>query len=396
MVSSMEFVENATIPITIAKEFTALNWDGVTTYQGQWIRSDNPALHIYYQALQRRPGYTMSYEDFRNLVQRPVDHPGGNAEFVITHVPHLSEEMIVARIPHFAAWALTADGVFPVAMVAEPADLGIEQFRDHWPIDEMSGSRVLVIGAGSIGGSAIEALAGYGIGTIDVVDPDRLLFHNTVRHVLGPEYVGRTKVAAMKAAVETRWPTTKVAPHEMDIVEDTHLVHGLFKQADVVLCAADGIAPRRVVSHLSKRHRTTAVLACVLDDGAYGELIRIRPGPLFGCLLCQRADLADNGGIDAEAIQETPYAANTGNHHRPMTAVGPDLHLVGTLAAKVAVATLLQAKGDATQVLPGENAVISLRPSRDIAAPFDLTEAGQIQWHPAALPRPECFTCSTP
>jgi hypothetical protein len=83
----------------------------------------------------------------------------------------------------------------------------------------------------------------------------------------------------------------------------------------------------------------------------------------------------------------------TGTTHRPMTAVGSDLHLVGQLAAKVSVATLLERCGHPDQTLAGEHGVIGLRPQVGLAPPFDVDGSATIRWLPAKPPRPDCPTC---
>ena len=55
-----------------------------------------------------------------------------------------------------------------------------------------------------------------------------------------------------------------------------------------------------------------------------------------------------------------------------MTAVGGDLALIGSIGAKVAVATLLEGRGFREAALPGDHLTVALRPTPDIAAPFDL------------------------
>ena len=97
--------------------------------------------------------------------------------------------------------------------------------------------------------------------------------------------------------------------------------------------------------------------------------------------------------MDAEADQELDYG--TGQVHQPMTAVPPDLQSVGILAAKAVVATLLESlHGDHTQRLPGEHAVIGLQPAGDLAAPFDISTAGEIRWASIPPPRHSCPTCT--
>jgi hypothetical protein len=97
--------------------------------------------------------------------------------------------------------------------------------------------------------------------------------------------------------------------------------------------------------------------------------------------------------MDAEADQELAYGA--GLVHKPMTAIPHDLTLLGSLAAKVTVATLLESLcGDATQQLPGEHALLALRPEPGLSPPFDLGYAGELRWDSIPPPRPECATCS--
>jgi hypothetical protein len=182
-----------------------------------------------------------------------------------------------------------------------------------------------------------------------------------------------------------------VHAHRLDVVANADQVRLILAEADIVLCAADGVAPRRVVSHLARRARKPAVLACVLEDGAVGEVIRLRPGPTQGCLLCLRAALMISGGIDPEAAQELGYG--TGHVHRPMTAVGSDLHFIGDLAAKITVATELEARGAHDQRLPGDHAIVALRPKPGLAPPYDVAPAGKITWDVLPAPRADCPTC---
>jgi hypothetical protein len=163
-------------------------------------------------------------------------------------------------------------------------------------------------------------------------------------------------------------PGTTVVAAANDVVCDADLIRPLLSPTNLVLCATDGVAPRRVVSHLARRAGIDAVLACVLEDGGLGEVIRLRPWIDRGCLACQREALRNAGGIDPEPAIDAGYG--TGARHRPMTAVGPDLHLVGQFAAQLAVATLLERRGASDQKLPDEHAVLALRPQAGWATPF--------------------------
>jgi hypothetical protein len=175
------------------------------------------------------------------------------------------------------------------------------------------------------------------------------------------------------------------------VIYDADVMRPLFAEADVVVVTSDGIDSRRTANHIARRAGTPAIFGCVLANGAYGEILRIIPA--VGCLLCARAELRQRGGIAPETTLDQGYG--TGTRHLPMTAVTGDLGLVGQLAAKVAVATLLEPRGFRDQRLPGDHAVIGLRPLPGKPAPFDIEEAGAITWAPLPPARTDCPTCGS-
>lgn len=140
-----------------------------------------------------------------------------------------------------------------------------------------------------------ETLASYAVGHLTLVDPDRLLRHNLVRHRLGRRDIGRLKVNAMADLLQDRYPDAQIERHPINVIYDAYLMRPLFAHADLVIGATDGVASRRVINHLARRAQVPAVLACVLEDGALGEVVRVRPGT--GCLLCYRAKLEADGSI---------------------------------------------------------------------------------------------------
>jgi molybdopterin-synthase adenylyltransferase len=377
--------------VVIPRQYVALRWGGPQRAAAQWVRKPDTNLNLEHLLLRRRFGTEISFESFKAKCAEVRD-PGAKLGLLITHDPGLGPEALKIGANEFAGWLVRRAGVRPIDVQVEPQVLGTPQLVGRWPIERLALNSVMLVGCGSIGSAATEALAGYGIGRVELLDPDHLLWHNLVRHILGAESVGRFKVSALKDYISDRWPDQDIRAHRMDIVEEAHYARRIIESVDLVLCTADGIAPRRVVSHLARRAGKPAVLACVLDQGAVGEIIRLRPTPRFGCLLCLRHHLARQGAMDAEADQELEYG--TGEVHRPMTAVPPDLRYIGTLAAKVSVATLLEAlHGDHTQRIPGEHIIIGLNPGGDLKEPFDLRELGTIRWSAIPPPRTTCPTC---
>jgi len=134
------------------------------------------------------------------------------------------------------------------------------------------------------------------------------------------------------------------------------------------------------------------ILACVLEDGAIGEVICVRPG-VTACLLCARERLRDAGIVDPEPMLDFGYG--TDFRHMPMTAVGGDLDLVAKFAARALVSTLLVSAGYLRERLPGEHAVLGLRPQldREPEAPFDVERALDVSWHALGELKADCPSC---
>ncbi len=352
-----------------------------TEFRGAWCRVTRAVQDDHDWLI--RIGHSLRRTLFCVLLGIPLDYVAGEKTILVTYCPD--------GTPVRAGWLLTDDRAVPVDLdvlrpsTADPLPL----LEPGWPLRDLSGE-IAVVGVGSIGSATALALAMYGVHRITLVDDDRLRWHNLVRHQTTRHAVGQYKVDAISQAIKQRWPATEVEPLRLNVISDANLMRPLFRRCALILCAADGVAPRRVVSHLARRASKTAILACVLMDGAFGEIIRLRPWPGRGCLLCQRAHLASTGVMDPEPTLDSGYG--TGTAHRPMTAVGSDLALVGQYAAKVAVATLLEYAGHYDQCIEPDWAVIGLRGELRAPEPFRLSP-GEVRWLPQVASMPSCPTC---
>lgn len=294
---------------------------------------------------------------------------------------------------HWSGWWLSREGaqwIF-VEVIDESAHL-LDPLASGWPLSDLEPLRVTVVGVGSVGSSAAESLATYGIRTFSFVDPDRLHQHNFARHRVHPRELGRHKVNALADRMLDRDPDLRIERFPVDVIEDADVMRPLFDRSEIVLICSDGVASRRVANHLARRANIPAVFACVLEDGAIGEILRTRPWKTE-CLLCFRERLREDGQLDPEPGIDSGY--ETGGQHRGMTAVTGDLALVGDFAAKATIATLMETRGDWGQRPPGDHLVIGLRPLPGITAPFDVARAGEVKWNSLGPPRAGCPTCST-
>ncbi|MFF0578555.1 ThiF family adenylyltransferase [Streptosporangium saharense] len=368
---------------------------GLPGGEGFWFRVPVELHGWWYEITRRGDHVGVPFDEFAKRLPKRLIDPGAIGYFVLTYAPDADkppyDETPVSRL---VAWRVTRTGVFGASVAVEPEITGITQLHPYWPVADLSAVTVMVVGVGSIGGAAATALAGYGLGRLLLVDPDRLMWHNLVRHVLPRRYAGKYKVDALRDHLADQRGDTEITAFRYDVVDNADRIRGLLDETSIILCCADGVAPRRTTSHLARRAHTPAILACILADGGIGEVIRLRPWPDHGCLLCRRQALADGGTLDPEPALEAGYG--TGTLHRPMTAVGSDLFLVGDLAAKVTISTALEAAGNFVHRLPGEHLTVGLQARRGWTGPFDLGYTGNIRWTPATPPRTDCPTCSQP
>src|SRR5712671_5959772 len=156
---------------------------------GLWYRVD-PVLHIVGVEAARHGAMTRLDAFRRHIPSGDWTSPGKGAYTLAITVADSAELGAL----QFSAWRLQPDNdsaeVIPIDLVAEEFEL-LAPLRGVWPLDQLADRKVLMIGAGSIGGAAAHALASYGIRNLVLVDPDRLYSENCARHVLGPEDLGR-------------------------------------------------------------------------------------------------------------------------------------------------------------------------------------------------------------
>ncbi|MEP6478493.1 MAG: ThiF family adenylyltransferase [Rhodoglobus sp.] len=111
----------------------------------------------------------------------------------------------------------------------------------------LADARVLVVGAGGLGSAVIPALAAAGVGTIGIVDDDRVELSNLPRQLIhGEADVGSAKVASAAATVAALNPATTVEQYEFALDAPTAIA--LFADYDLVVDGSDNFPTRYLVN----------------------------------------------------------------------------------------------------------------------------------------------------
>ena len=142
-------------------------------------------------------------------------------------------------------------------------------------------AKVLVVGAGGLGGPVALYLALAGVGTIGIVDFDVVDLSNRQRQVLHhTETVGIPKVESAIRTLARYNPEVNVVPHEFPINSENAME--LIAQYDVVVNGADNFATRYLVNDAAYLSGKPIVDGSILIFD--GQLSVYEPGK--GCYRC--------------------------------------------------------------------------------------------------------------
>ena len=129
----------------------------------------------------------------------------------------------------------------------------------------LEAARVLVVGAGGLGSAVLPALAAAGIGTIGIVDDDRVELSNLHRQTIHrTDAVGTPKVTSAAATLQALNPVT-VIPHETRLTAQNALQ--LFADYDVVVDGSDNFPTRYLVADAAYLSGRTVVWGAVSQYG---------------------------------------------------------------------------------------------------------------------------------
>jgi adenylyltransferase/sulfurtransferase len=174
----------------------------------------------------------------------------------------------------------------------------LERYARHIVLREVGGpgqaalkrARVLVIGAGGLGAPVLLYLAAAGVGTLGVVDDDKVSLSNLQRQVIhGTPDVGHSKVASAADAIHRLNPHVAFAGHDERLTAANALA--LLSGYDLVADGSDNFATRYLVADACFLAGKPLVTAAV---GTFdGTLTTIRahergkdgkPNPTYRCL----------------------------------------------------------------------------------------------------------------
>ncbi|HEY5757153.1 MAG TPA: molybdopterin-synthase adenylyltransferase MoeB [Steroidobacter sp.] len=149
--------------------------------------------------------------------------------------------------------------------------------------EKLKAASVLLVGAGGLGSPAALYLAASGVGTIGVIDNDRVDVSNLQRQVLyDTQSVGRPKADAAKERLLGLNPEIELVSHPVELRASN--VRGIFGKYDVVLDGTDRFTTRYLSNDACVILRKPLVSAAI--HRFEGQAMTYVPGqaPCYRCL----------------------------------------------------------------------------------------------------------------
>ncbi|HEX5958376.1 MAG TPA: molybdopterin-synthase adenylyltransferase MoeB [Hyphomicrobiaceae bacterium] len=146
----------------------------------------------------------------------------------------------------------------------------IKRYRRHLVLRDVGGpgqqklkaARVLIIGAGGLGSPVLVYLAAAGVGTIGIIDDDRVSLDNLQRQIVhDTPNVGALKVESARQALARLNPHVEVEMHPYRLTAANALE--VISRYDVVADGSDNFATRYLVSDACYLAKKTLVFAAV-------------------------------------------------------------------------------------------------------------------------------------
>lgn len=149
----------------------------------------------------------------------------------------------------------------------------------------LAAARVLLVGAGGLGSPAGLYLAAAGVGTLGLVDHDRVERSNLHRQVIHTDAaIGRLKTASAQTTLAALNPDIDIATHAERLTRDN--VERVFEGYDLIVDGSDNFPTRYLVNDACCKLGLTNVYGAV--QGFAGQVAVFAPGgPCYRCLFAE-------------------------------------------------------------------------------------------------------------
>lgn len=165
-------------------------------------------------------------------------------------------------------------------------------------LKRLASATVMVLGVGGVGSHCIEALARSGVGTLILVDNDKVSRTNINRQSIAYlSTVGDYKTKLMKDRIDDICPSINVFTYETFILPEN--IHEIFeRKVDYIVDAIDTVTAKLAVAVYAKEHQIPLISCMGTGNKLHPELFEITDiSKTSVCPLCKvmRKELKERG-----------------------------------------------------------------------------------------------------
>ncbi len=154
-------------------------------------------------------------------------------------------------------------------------------------MEKLRRSRVAVFGIGGVGGYAVEALARSGVGTLDIIDDDKICITNINRQIFAThKTVGQYKTDVAKERILDINPRAVVNAHKCFFMPETADLFD-FSQYDYVIDAIDTVTGKIEIIMRAKKTGTPVISA--MGAGNKTDPTAFRVADIYKTRICPLA-----------------------------------------------------------------------------------------------------------
>lgn len=168
----------------------------------------------------------------------------------------------------------SADTIEASAIAATPNDIAARQRRAGRDAATLNRRRILIAGAGSVGGHVALSLAASGVGLIRLYDRDYLKTANLVRHASDKFGVGCHKAIAMAVTIAEHAPWTTVEPMTDDLPYKPSGLTSSIEGFDLIIDCTGTLPFTAALAEICRRTNTPFITGALFHQGAIARVQR--------------------------------------------------------------------------------------------------------------------------
>ena len=152
--------------------------------------------------------------------------------------------------------------------------------------EKLKAAKVLLIGTGGLGSPAALYLAAAGIGTMGLIDFDRVDFSNLQRQIIhSTQSVGHPKVESAKERLAQINPNVKVVTYDEMLTKDN--IGRILKDYDILLDGTDNFQTRYLVNDACVFLKKPFVYGSIFRFDGQATVFYPGKGPCYRCLFAE-------------------------------------------------------------------------------------------------------------